>query len=1061
MSCYNIIRLVSGCLFMQTIQKSKGYGDKMKKIISIVISVVLMFVCMSSLAVSAAVGDELLSNGGFETVSGSSPSGIGAYGNWGGSYISLQKTEVHSGTYAAKITTTSGGNPYISIPVNNIEGGCKYQMTLWYKGTTTGSKGFSVKFEEYSSAGRNVNSPHAPTYKTSASWKQVTYTYYAHDDAVRVSIMPRLYADSGEIYVDDISFKMIEGPEQFKFSTDQFFYYDEYTHAEATVELDDYYDNIYTVDFSIKSGTTVLQKVEDVPFVDYFAKAKLDITALEKKKTYRVYADIYDNEGTKVTTFSKELSRMDRPTAFNEDGVFIKDGKPFYPTILYHASIEDEDLDKAVANGINVIQNTSTDVEFLDKCYEKGIMVLQVMYFGMRPAGHTSNVADVQRTVNQIKDHPALYGYMIMDEPYAHGVTETELIRSYRIIRNIDDVHPVYVMIANPAQYKEASKFCDCLAIDPYPGNGGDYGRMVGDMSAAAREGTGYKKPVYNVLQAFTFGLSKPTQAQMRSMMYQSVMGGAQGMGYYPWIPDNEEVDDALPDSIYWPVITDYKLKDYDLMWKFYGGYDKPEKFNTSRHNDLWYDSFVVNNDIYVTVLNRTASDKSVTIPLTSTNGKIVISNYTASVVNGGELSAVTQNSGSFDIALTPYQAVMYKITPTVAPDYSKLNDIALNGSFETLNNGTLSGWGFAMGASQSSSLISTGASDGQNCIYLTGTAGARVDTTVTGEPGKAYKLSLDYKADEDDAALITIDAYPSYNQTGTRLPATGGKWKRVTYTVYASTEESASITPRLCNMSATAKVYYDNVSMIPDDSIISNFVPNGDFEMDSADETLISGWPMTTSGISIDSNKKHSGENSLKFTKSAELSTTNFVDKTGKFKFELSVSGEAGAKAEVKIITYKNNARTGDDIVYNISDITADTWNEKTFVVDIPVTTNKVSLVLTNKSDKTLYFDDISAEEYTGFDVVDANGCILTDIGEISGEIGVITSLAEKGDRVVLALYQEENGITKLKKFSIITSGGGKVLTDAVSDIENGSYTVKAFIWDSNMVPQNIKVLE
>jgi len=240
---------------------------------------------------AASIGEELFINTGFETVADGGAADFGAYGGWGGEYVSLtsEAANVYRGNNAVKFVTTAGGNPYIGQMVSNLPGDgirYKYKIGFWFKGTVKDDSGFTVKIEQYGPSG-HVGDQWAHVQGSARKWVYYEYEFYAHPYANRMTVMPRLMSQNATVFIDDISFKLTGGPEQFNLDTDWVFYYQEYRQATATLTMNDFYEDIgYTVDFELtKDGQPVFSE-GGLTFTDNRLIYKFDISSLEKKTEY-------------------------------------------------------------------------------------------------------------------------------------------------------------------------------------------------------------------------------------------------------------------------------------------------------------------------------------------------------------------------------------------------------------------------------------------------------------------------------------------------------------------------------------------------------------------------------------------------------------------------------------------------------------------------------------------------------------------------------------------------------------------------------------------------------
>ncbi|MEO6437076.1 MAG: hypothetical protein ABIP55_15135 [Tepidisphaeraceae bacterium] len=195
---------------------------------------------------------------------------------------------------------------------------------------------------------------------------------------------------------------------------------------------------------------------------------------------------------------------------------------------------------------------------------------------GLRYAGSVQddkpeNEAALRKVIARFKDHPGMGAYYGIDEPQwgKHPVEPME--RAYRIIKELDPDHPVWICQA-PRGSVEAMKAYDgcgdATGGDIYPisyppgihsdgkvahlgGNrdislAGDFTRMMMAVATPAEPEISTlkspipNKPVWMCLQISWSGVAKPgktlrfpTFPEQRFMTYQSIINGARGLIYF------------------------------------------------------------------------------------------------------------------------------------------------------------------------------------------------------------------------------------------------------------------------------------------------------------------------------------------------------------------------------------------------------------------------------------------------------------------------------------------------------------------------------------------------
>ncbi len=634
----------------------------------------------------------LLVNGDFEAVSGN------ALDNWSSrtgfgtdSSCAFVETEnVYAGSTALKLVDKTGtNNPFVSQIVPVI-GGAEYQISFRVK-KESGACDPLIKFEFWGDrtlAGASTVAETAVDAGRNApnEWKQHILTFKAPKNALDVSILVRILGD-GVAYFDDVSFHMTNPPSTFTLDTDWVYYYSDWetgtiaTNAQLAFfpELSD-----ATVDIKILDGETIIFE-KSLQSVDGIATTAFDLSLLtEKQKKYVVSASIHGTDGSVLETQTQDIYKYNRPNYLREDGIYMKNGvEPISPVFAYHCGHYPE----AAEAGVNIVQgnlfpSSEGHLRYLDDAEKNGLMVLVPLYYNMLPAGHVDNVERTIDIINDIKDHPALFGYAVMDEPFlAADDPEQDMHNSYRLIRDLDENHPVYTVEAVAGFYRTCSKYVDILAIDPY---GVATDKNASNSTIKALEAVEYKKPVWTLLEAFRHPDGHyPTGDEERNMIYQVLIAGSSAIGFYSFSDSETDANGQYTIPIFevpdmWNSILLYNEKEYEETFNHFV-FGKTPAFNESREDAYWYASWVNGKDIYAVVLGMKKDETiQASVPLTSFDGKITVGDYTATVIAGAADATFTGNK-TLDVTLNGAQTVLYKITPSNDLDFSSLGKTRLD----------------------------------------------------------------------------------------------------------------------------------------------------------------------------------------------------------------------------------------------------------------------------------------------------------------------------------------------------------------------------------------------
>lgn len=289
--------------------------------------------------------------------------------------------------------------------------------------------------------------------------------------------------------------------------------------------------NILRLTFSLRLAPAV-----------YKAEAFINISG-NQRVTYLAKTDLI------VLSYKSNEVKTDRFT-----GGLIVNKLPFFPFGFYcyspvYPSLPEEEIVK----GFNMISPYQTirhetlneRKAYMDRCAELGMKVHYNLLSVSGGGGVGSKIEGLsdkdkrERLIDEIKtfrDHPALLGWYISDEPNGTSITPEQMEEIYRTIKENDPWHPVSIVFMSPfIAAKIYTAALDIVMADPYPIP--DFpvtmpGKVADQLSNEFRG----KRPFWIVPQAFGGGelwSREPTIQEIRSMTWQSIINGATGIQYF------------------------------------------------------------------------------------------------------------------------------------------------------------------------------------------------------------------------------------------------------------------------------------------------------------------------------------------------------------------------------------------------------------------------------------------------------------------------------------------------------------------------------------------------
>ncbi len=543
---------------------------------------------------------------------------------------------------------------------------------------------------------------------TNGEWTWFTQTVAVSGQADRIGfdLCMWLYNTDDWCEVDDVQLYLVGYGDQMELDVESKFFYSDMDTTTFTADLkEDTFpetakDKDANVTFEVYDGKTLVWNTEPIKLSGegYTAKADFDLSTFTKKGApYVVKATLCGGDGTKIFETSEQVYLYDRPAALGADGNYAKkmpNGEKLDFNMAY-AIIQDH-YEKVQEIGCNVMslsnsQNAEQVLERLDYCLKYGYMGFLNMNWGL----YNENDISLKRWVmidvisdERVRNHPALLGYCLTDEPWSWGSeadVAANLEEGYRLIREYDKDNIIF-SVDNMIQFHEKSvKLCDAMFVDHYdPPKGG----TIYNKTLKAVEAADGKKPVWVAVGVWRNRTHYPTGNEVRNEIWQTFLAGADGFGYYAITYSDTNEDGPIPiwevkdlktgEAIgqeTWDGLASFKEKEWDIAYdRFSDGEGQFFSQKIAIEDGYMYSSWVdKNGEMYMVVLNVAGADSvDVKIPLTSDNGKVSIGKFSATVINGSDQADFT-GSSTFNVTLQGNEAVLYKITPNEKVDFSGL----------------------------------------------------------------------------------------------------------------------------------------------------------------------------------------------------------------------------------------------------------------------------------------------------------------------------------------------------------------------------------------------------
>lgn len=611
-------------------------------------------------------------------------------------HFTYSDAEAHSGKQSIHLKGDNLNMPWLG-QVIKVEPETTYQISAWVKVVDPRNVNFRFQGDGYKNSPEQTAENYISDARTTVhpgidpknpEWQQIVGNFTTHQDAEYYCFMLRGGDKIQDMYFDDIELYPLAGLSKKlrSFIPDDVFYYS------------DYEGNGYADITTYKSTTDENQKVR-FRFYDEEKVVKEEIVTLpeegkyrfhyplellaEKKKEYRLEAMMLGANGEETDDFMERfIYKYDRPTMLNEalelmtsDGTKIENyilAQGTTPAVMWQIPEVGATIGRAIGTW-------RTDrIERLDVAYEAG-MYATVTLFNHEDIRDPEVYADVVNTINMVKDHPALIGWYLWEEPkFAESTYDLqENIRiGAKLIRDLDPKHPLFGVVSQPLHAGELGKFCDILDMDIYPAQtyDGQRGMRIAEAISMGLESNDWQKVVSIMTQAFEWFEFQPTWNDLRNYIYMAMFEGAGGFSFHTFDKVGgiaENGTGVQPGDERWNGMVKASEWEYDFIFDHFVNQKAP-LFNEGRTEDVWWRTVVRDGELYVIAVNTWENKEStVNIPLVDYTGKIKISGAKAELVEGGEAKTVNISGDTFPVDLEKFQSAVFKITPNEAVDFS------------------------------------------------------------------------------------------------------------------------------------------------------------------------------------------------------------------------------------------------------------------------------------------------------------------------------------------------------------------------------------------------------
>lgn len=263
------------------------------------------------------------------------------------------------------------------------------------------------------------------------------------------------------------------------------------------------------------------------------------------------------------------LAQTGSVVTVNSDNVLIINGRKVFPIgfspgppINGQTPIGDDAMQEfrdAGALLFRMVQNNNWDSQLmaqqqtaLDWAAQHGMYIwLNLRELSEFNTGDTTTAASLKNLVDMYKNHPGLGLWKNFDEAWWGGITVTQLLNGYNVIKAADTNHPVVQTHAPRGTVSDLQPYnvaADALAVDIYPVASPPPSNppltntnlsVVGDWTEVIDQVAAGQKEHWTIEQIAFSGTTPPktlifpTFVQSRYMAYQAINNGARGLMFF------------------------------------------------------------------------------------------------------------------------------------------------------------------------------------------------------------------------------------------------------------------------------------------------------------------------------------------------------------------------------------------------------------------------------------------------------------------------------------------------------------------------------------------------
>ncbi len=553
--------------------------------IMMMLGLIAMAACASAAEWTAP---NLVKNSGFEEASSE---GV-AVGWSGDGAIYTRATGAKKSGEASLRHTNANPDRYVlcsqTIP---LEPGKRYSFSMWVKteGIDGSDTGATICIEYSDKDGKYCGGSYPAGVAGTSDWKQVTgVTRRIPSEAAAYRVNCYLRRGmTGTAWFDDVEVSAYrEDPLDLILVAPN--YRDEVTDAgpekvRAHVELtlDDYGNSLddvvltWMVVGEAHQGTVAMGTMDDLDATEFDVEMPGKSLAPGPYKVQVLLRDKKSGDGlfSKSCSFRRIEGAPKRSSYIDKHNRLIVDGTPFFPLGMYWSGIRENELDVYANSAFNCLMPYGMpNQEQMDMAHERGLKVIYsvkdcytfIKWHPREIQTEADELPYIRKKVEAFRDHPALLAWYLNDEAPVSEIKR--LVAHKRLVEEVDPNHPTWTVLYQIDALRGYRPSFHILGTDPYPIPKSP-ASAAADWTRKTIDAVGGGRAVWMVPQVFNWAAYKkreeekksnrqPTYEEVRSMTWQCIVEGANGLVFYSWFNIYDSKKNAgLDFETYWPKV--------------------------------------------------------------------------------------------------------------------------------------------------------------------------------------------------------------------------------------------------------------------------------------------------------------------------------------------------------------------------------------------------------------------------------------------------------------------------------------------------------------------------